>query len=61
MLNDASTLLERITDAFARGDEELGHDLVAEAIERYEMAAEAVAAALSAGVEARFAGPVGSR
>ena len=50
--DDPSGLLERIADAFARGDETLGHDLVAEAIERHEMPADLVAAALSAGVEA---------
>lgn len=61
MLDDPSTLLERITEAFARGDEELGHDLVAVAIERHEMPAEQVAAALSAGVEAHFAEPTGVR
>jgi hypothetical protein len=61
MLDDASMLLERITEAFARGDEALGHELVAEAIERHEMPAETVAAALSAGVEAQFARPTRTR
>lgn len=53
MPKDASALLERITEAFARGDDDLGHELVAEAIERHEMPAGPVAAALSAGVEAQ--------
>lgn len=53
MANDASLLLERITEAFARGDDVLGHELMAEAIERHEMPAEPVAAALVAGVEAQ--------
>ena len=61
MPDDASMLLERITEAFARGDEALGHQLVAEAIERYEMPTERVAAALSAGVEAQAVEPVGAR
>ena len=52
MVTDCSALLDRITEAFARGDEDLGHTLVAEAIERHELPTEAVAAALSAGVEA---------
>ena len=52
MVADFSALLDRITEAFAGGDEELGHALVAEAIERHELPTEAVAAALSAGVEA---------
>lgn len=60
MLDDPSTLLGRITDAFARGDEALGHELVAEAIERHEMSAQDVAAALSAGVEACFVGSTGA-
>ncbi len=61
MLNEASTLLQRITDAFARGDEVLGHELVAEAIERLELAAEVVAAALSAGLEAQPIDLIGAR
>jgi hypothetical protein len=60
MLDDASTVLRRITEAFARGDEVLGHELVAEAIERLEMSAEDVAGALSAGVEACFVESTGS-
>jgi hypothetical protein len=59
MAEDPSTLLERIVEAFARGEEERGHELVAEAIEQHEMATEAVAAALGAGVEARYAAPAG--
>ena len=50
---ETSTLLARIAEAFARGDEALGHDLIAEAIERYELPTEVVAAALCAGVEAQ--------
>ncbi len=49
---ECSALLDRITEAFASGDEDLGHTLVAEAIERHELPTETVAAALSAGVEA---------
>jgi methanogenic corrinoid protein MtbC1 len=45
-------LLEQITQAFADGDEDRGHELVAEAIERHEMPSEVVARALSAGLEA---------
>ena len=52
-------LLDRITEAFASGDEELGHELVSEAIERHELPTHAVAAALSAGVEACSAMPTG--
>ena len=52
VISECSALLDRITEAFASGDEELGHTLVAEAIERHELPTEAVAAALSAGVEA---------
>ncbi len=52
VVSECSALLDRITAAFAGGDEELGHALVAEAIERHELPTEAVAAALSAGVEA---------
>ena len=52
MVTECSALLDRITEAFASGDEDLGHVLVAEAIERHEMPTEAVAAALSAGAEA---------
>ena len=60
MSNDHASVLEAIRRAFARGDEELGHELIAEAIERHELPAEAVAAALSEGLEAwRPAEPVG--
>ena len=52
MVTECSALLDRITEAFARGDEALGHELVAEAIERHELPTDVVAAALSAGVEA---------
>ncbi|MCC6174590.1 MAG: hypothetical protein IT305_04725 [Chloroflexi bacterium] len=58
MREELLDLLERITQAFARGDEDLGHELVAEAIERYEMPTDVVAAALSAGVEAAL--PIGA-
>ena len=61
MTEEASTLLERITSAFAAGDEPLGHRLVAEAIEQHEMPTEVVAAALTAGVEASGPAAVGSR
>ena len=59
LATDCSALLDRITEAFARGDEELGHELVAEAIERHELPTETVAAALSAGVEACGSAPTG--
>ena len=61
MTEEASTLLDRITAAFAAGDEQLGYQLVAEAIERHEMPTQVVAAALSAGVEACGAVPAGTR
>ena len=57
MVSECSALLDRITEAFASGDDDLGHALVAEAIERHELPTEAVAAALSAGVEACSAMP----
>lgn len=56
-MDERAGLLRRITEAFARGDEALGHELVADAIEGHEMRAEDVAAALSAGVEAFYAQP----
>lgn len=59
MVSECSALLDRITEAFANGDEDLGHTLVAEAIERHELPTEAVAAALSAGVEACASIPTG--
>jgi len=52
MLDQQTTMLEQIRRAFARGDEELGHELLAEAIERLEMSAEAVAAAMGEGLAA---------
>jgi methanogenic corrinoid protein MtbC1 len=52
MVNEQASLLEQITQAFADGDEDRGHELVAEAIERHEMPSEVVARALSAGLEA---------
>jgi methanogenic corrinoid protein MtbC1 len=51
-VNEQASLLEQITQAFADGDEDRGHELVAEAIERHEMPSEVVARALSAGLEA---------
>ena len=59
MVTECAALLDRITEAFASGDEDLGHTLVAEAIERHELPTEAVAAALSAGVEACPSIPTG--
>jgi hypothetical protein len=47
-----AALLDEIRRAFARGDEDLGHELIAEAIERLEMPTEAVAAAVSDGLAA---------
>ena len=61
MTEQASILLDRITAAFAAGDETLGHRLVAEAIEQHELPTEVVAAALSAGVEASGPAPAGVR
>ena len=52
VLNEQSSLLERIRQAFAAGDEDRGYDLIAEAIERLEMPSEVVARALCAGLEA---------
>ena len=52
MSDQQASMLEQIRRAFARGDEELGHELIAEAIERLEMPAEAVAAAMGEGLEA---------
>ena len=59
VVTECSALLDRITEAFAHGDEELGHELVAEAIERHELPTDVVAAALSAGVEACASVPTG--
>ena len=52
VLDEQATLLEQIRQAFAAGDEDRGYDLVAEAIERFEMPSEVVASALCAGLEA---------
>jgi hypothetical protein len=52
MVDEQASLLEQIKQAFADGDEELGYDLVAEAIERHEMPSEIVARALSTGLAA---------
>ncbi len=52
MPDEQAAVLAEIRQAFARGDEERGHELIAEAIERLEMPAETVAAALSDGLEA---------
>jgi hypothetical protein len=52
MSDQQASVLDEIRRAFARGDEELGHELIAEAIERLEMPAETVAAAVSDGLEA---------
>ena len=52
LLNEQTSLLERIRQAFAAGDEDRGYDLMAEAIERLEMPSEVVARALCAGLEA---------
>jgi hypothetical protein len=61
MVSDQASLLEQIRQAFADGDEERGHDLLAEAIERLEMPAEIVAHAMSAGLEAWRPLPMGAR
>ena len=52
VLSEQSSLLERIKQAFAAGDEDRGYDLIAEAIERLEMPSDIVAHALCAGLEA---------
>jgi hypothetical protein len=52
VLNEQTSLLERIRQAFAAGEEDRGYDLMAEAIERLEMPSEVVAGALCAGLEA---------
>jgi hypothetical protein len=59
VFSERTALLDRITEAFASGDEDLGHALVSEAIERHELPTEAVAAALCAGVEASEPAPIG--
>jgi hypothetical protein len=52
MVDKQASLLDEVRRAFARGDEDLGHELIAEAIERFEMPAETVAAAVSDGLAA---------
>lgn len=61
MVDEQSSLLERISRAFAAGDEEQGYELVAEAIERLEMPSDIVARALSAGLEAWLPSPAPAR
>ena len=61
MGSEQASLLEQIRQAFADGDEDRGHDLIADAIERLEMPAEIVARAMSAGLEAWLPLPVGAR
>ena len=62
MLTDQrDSLLEQIWRAFSRGDEDLGHELIAQAIERHEMPAEVVARAMSAGLEAWRPNPISTR
>jgi len=61
MSDEHASLLEAIRRAFASGDEELGHELMADAIERHELPAETVAAALSDGLAAWGPAEVGSR
>ena len=56
MVDEQTSLLEQIKQAFAAGDEDLGYDLIAEAIERLEMPSEIVARALSAGLESWLPG-----
>lgn len=60
MMDEQTSLLERITEAFAAGDEDGGYELLAEAIERLEMPSDIVARALSAGLEAWHPAPVGA-
>ena len=60
MVDEQASLLEQIRQAFADGDEDLGYDLMAEAIERHEMSAEIVARALSTGLAAWRPAPVGT-
>lgn len=50
--DEQASLLERIRQAFAAGDDDRGYDLIAEAIERLEMPSDIVASALCAGLEA---------
>jgi hypothetical protein len=60
MVDERTSLLEQIRQAFAEGDEDRGYDLVAEAIERLEMPTDIVARALSAGLEAWRPAPLGT-
>jgi hypothetical protein len=60
MVDDRTSLLEQIRQAFASGDEDRGYDLIAEAIEQLEMPTEIVARALSAGLEAWRPAPAGA-
>jgi len=61
IMNEQASLLERISQAFAAGDEDAGYDLMAEAIERLEMPSEIVAQALCSGLEASRPGGVVTR
>jgi hypothetical protein len=63
MVDEQSSLLEQIRRAFAAGDEDRGYELIAEAIEQFEMPTDIVARALSAGLEAWLPSPspVGAR
>ena len=61
MVDERASLLDEITQAFAAGDEDRGHELVADAIERLEMPADVVARALSTGLEAWSPVAVGVR
>ena len=60
MVDERASLLEQIRQAFAEGDEERGHALIADAIERLEMPTEIVARALSTGLAAWRPAPVGT-
>lgn len=60
MSDEQASLLERIKQAFAAGDEDRGYDLVAEAIEMHEMPTEVVAGALTAGLETMQPLPIGA-
>jgi hypothetical protein len=61
MVDEQSSLLEQIRRTFADGDEDRGYELIADAIERLEMPSEAVARALSAGLEAWLPTPSPAR
>lgn len=61
MGDERARLLEQIRATFAAGDEDRGYDLMAEAIERYEMPSDVVARAVSAGLAAWGPTPVGGR